>query len=78
VIFDDRLQDIFRDVLNDPALELTDETTAAELPGWDSLAHINVLFAIEETFGVRFRTEEFARLESICDLKRTLAAKGAA
>jgi acyl carrier protein len=78
VTVNDRLQDIFRDVLNDPALELTDGTTAAELPGWDSLAHINVLFAIEETFGVRFRTEEFARLESIGDLKRTLAAKGAA
>jgi acyl carrier protein len=77
VTVDDRLQDIFRDVLNDPALELTEGTTAAELPGWDSLAHINVLFAIEETFGVRFRTEEFARLESIGDLKRTLAAKGA-
>jgi acyl carrier protein len=78
VTVDDLLQEIFRDVLNDATLELTDGTTAAELPGWDSLAHINVLFAIEETFSVRFRTEEFARLESIGDLKRTLAAKGAA
>jgi acyl carrier protein len=78
VTVDDRLQEIFRDVLNDPTLELTDGATAAELPGWDSLAHINVLFAIEETFGVRFRTGEFRRLESISDLKRTLAAKGAA
>jgi acyl carrier protein len=78
VTVDDRLQDIFRDVLNDPGLELTDGTTAAELPGWDSLAHINVLFAIEETFGVRFRTGEFGRLESIGDLKGMLAAKGAA
>jgi acyl carrier protein len=78
VTVDDRLQEIFRDVLNDPALELTEGTTAAELPGWDSLAHINVLFAIEETFGVQFGTGEFGRLESIGDLKRTLAAKGAA
>ena len=75
---DDRLNEIFRDVLNEPALELTDETTAATLPGWDSLAHINTLFAIEETFGVRFLTGEFARLESIGDLKRSLEAKGVA
>ena len=75
---DDRLREIFRDVLNEPALELTDETTAVDLPGWDSLAHINTLFAIEETFGIQFHTGEFARLESIGDLKRALAAKGAA
>jgi acyl carrier protein len=75
---DDRLQEIFRDVLNEPGLELTDDTTAVDLPGWDSLAHINTLFAIEETFGVRFLTGEFQRLESIGDLKRSLAAKGAA
>jgi acyl carrier protein len=74
----DRLQDIFREVLNDPALELTDEITAGGLPGWDSLAHINVLFAIEETFGIQFLTGEFRRLESIGDLKRALAAKGGA
>jgi acyl carrier protein len=73
---DERLQDIFRDVLNEPALVLTDETTAAELPGWDSLAHINALFAIEETFGVQFLTGEFARLESIGDVKRALVQKG--
>jgi acyl carrier protein len=75
---DDRLQEIFRDVLNEPRLELTDETTAVDLPGWDSLAHINTLFAIEETFGIRFLTGEFARLESIGDLKQALADKGAA
>jgi len=78
VTVDDRLQDIFRDILNDPALELTDETTAAGLPGWDSLAHINALFAIEEAFGIFFLTGEFGRLESIAELKRALAAKGVA
>ncbi len=73
----ERLEDIFRDVLNDESIELTDETSAVDLPGWDSLAHINTMFSIEETFDIQFGGDEFARLNSIGELKQTMRAKGA-
>src|SRR5690349_7176797 len=49
-----RLQDIFRDVFNDPALAVNDRTTAADVEGWDSLAHINLVIAIERALSIRF------------------------
>jgi len=72
-----RLEEIFRAVLGDGSIELADETRAADLPGWDSLAHINTMFAVENAFGVEFPGDEFARVETIGDLKATLAEKGA-
>lgn len=72
----DELQDILRDVLDDDGLDLADDTIPAELPGWDSLAHVNTLFSVEERFGVQFSTNEFQRIRTIGDLRQSLAAKG--
>ena len=72
----ERLEDIFRDILDDPSLSLADATSASGLPGWDSITHINTMFSIEEAFGVEFRGDEFARLETIGHLKQALLSKG--
>ena len=34
--------------------ELTDETRASDVSGWDSLAHLKLLVALEETHQIRF------------------------
>ena len=73
----DRLEEIFQTVFGDDALVLTDDTTAADIPGWDSVAHINLMFTIEQTFGVQFAGAELGDLDSIGALKRLLASKGA-
>jgi acyl carrier protein len=75
---DERLQTIFRQVLNTPDLELRDDLAGTDIPGWDSLAHINTMFSIEEEFGVQFVGDEFARLQSIGELKQALLRKGVA
>lgn len=55
--------------------ELTDATVAVEVPGWDSLSHINVLSAVEKHFNVRFKNLEILRLKSVGDLQRLLESK---
>ena len=55
--------------------ELDDATVAAEVPGWDSLSHINVVLAVEKHFGVRFKSVEVLRLKSVGDLQRLLDSK---
>jgi len=37
--------------------------TAADVDGWDSLAHINLIIALEKRLGVRFATAEISRLK---------------
>ena len=71
-----RLEQVFRTVFNNEALVLRDETTAAEVPGWDSLEHINLMFALEEEFGLQFVGNELAELEDIGALKRVIEQRG--
>ncbi len=48
----ERLERIMRLVLEDGSLLATDTMTAREVEGWDSLANIEMLVAIEREFGV--------------------------
>lgn len=72
---DDQLQEIARESFLDDDLVLTDDTTADDVPGWDSLAHVNFMYAIEEEFGVQFSEEQFTGFADIGALKRLLQAK---
>jgi acyl carrier protein len=55
--------------------DIRDETLASEIPGWDSLNHVNVILAVEEHFGVRFKMAEVLKLNSIGDLQRLVDSK---
>jgi acyl carrier protein len=59
----DRVQEVFREVFEDPTLVLDDSTTADDIVGWDSLVHINLVIAIEKRLGVKFATAEISRLK---------------
>jgi len=72
---DGRLQEIAREVFRNDSLVLTDSARPGEVPGWDSLAHMNFMLGVEEEFGVEFSEDEFAHFVDIGELKRTLAEK---
>ena len=71
-MIDVRLQEIFRSVLRIPDLTLTDQLTADEVPGWDSISHVRLMVAVEQTFKVSFSASQLAMLENVGDLKRLL------
>ena len=62
------LTGVFRNVFDDPALEIHDATTARDVPDWDSLNHINLIVAVERAFKVKFTTREISALERVGDL----------
>lgn len=70
----DRLEQVFRLVFADDTLTLTDETTAADVEGWDSVAHINLMFSIESEFGIQFPGNELAEMRNVGELKQFLQA----
>jgi len=71
----EQLVEVFREVFHDDDLVLTDETTARDIPAWDSVAHINLMFSIEQAFGVMFNGNELAEFKNIGELKRFLYTK---
>ncbi len=59
---------IFRDVLDNDGIILNRETTAADVEGWDSLAHINLIVAIEKEFKIKFDLMELKPLQNVGEL----------
>ena len=66
---------VFREVFDDDDLVLHDSTTAADIPGWDSQNHVVLILAVEQRFGVRFRTSELDVLRDVGNFVQLLAAK---
>lgn len=69
---------ILREVLDDPELALTAETSAADIPGWDSMAHIALVVEVECRFGIRFQAAEIEALRQVGDLVALIETKCAA
>jgi acyl carrier protein len=62
-----KLRKIFRDAF-DQDIDLRSGTTAQDVDGWDSFAHISLILAIEQEFGIRFATADVERMHSVGDL----------
>ena len=69
-----RLNHIVANVLEIDASLLTDASNAQNTPRWDSLRHIEVIFAVESAFHVRFTMPEITSLKNLGDIRRLLIA----
>jgi acyl carrier protein len=73
------LQDVFRRVFDDDELVITDRTTATDIDGWDSIAHINLVIAIEKHFGIKFSASNLAAMkgaeQNVGDLAKLLITR---
>lgn len=72
-----RVQDIFRDVLDDEELVLTDATTADDVDEWDSLSHIQLIVAVEKAFKVKFTSKEILSWKNIGELVDSIMTRTA-
>lgn len=59
----EQAQEVFRQVFDDPELQLREDMTSQDVPGWDSMTHINLMVATEKRFNIRFATAEIAKLK---------------
>jgi acyl carrier protein len=64
----DRLQPIFRDIFDDSSMAVTRQSNAQTVDGWDSLAHINLVSAIEQDFGINFALGELEEMKNVGDM----------
>jgi len=69
------LKKVILDQLDLDEFEIHDETIAPEVPGWDSLNHINIILAVEKHFGVKFKSIELLRLKCVGDLQKIVNLK---
>lgn len=72
----DRLTQTYASVLNLPIERLTDASSPANTPEWDSLATINITLAVEREFGLRLSMREVRGMSTIGLAKSVLRTKG--
>jgi acyl carrier protein len=63
-----QINGIIADVLDQPDLRVSPTTIAADVEGWDSFNHINIILAVESHFGVKINTAEIEELHSVGEL----------
>ncbi len=64
----ERLNAVFKDVFDDDGITVTEDTTAADITGWDSLIHITLMDAVEEEFGIRFDMKTVIKLKNVGEM----------
>ena len=72
------LTQIFRLVFDDDSLQITPDTTANDVDGWDSLSHVNLITTVEAKFTIRFTQKELLRQRNVGDLIADIERKIAA
>ena len=62
------LNEVFRDVFDDPSITVDDSTTSEDVDGWDSLEHINLIAAVEQEFGVKFNMGQVDSMKNVGEM----------
>lgn len=71
----EEVQDIFRDVFDQPDLVISRESNARTVDDWDSLAHINLVTAIEKRYKIKFALGELQELQNVGDMLDLMRVK---
>ncbi len=61
----EKLQDAIAGTLKVPAGKITETTRDEDIAAWDSLGHVNLMMALEQTFDVMLEVEDFSKLNSV-------------
>jgi acyl carrier protein len=69
-----RLNQVFQDVFDDDELNVTPQTAAKDIEGWDSLMHVTLVVNVEKAFKVKFSSSEVASLQNVGDLLSLIEA----
>lgn len=74
-IIQNKIQDIFREIFDDQNLIVDENTNPENIKEWDSLAHVNILVAIEKEFDVKFEISEIENTKNVEEILKLVIKK---
>jgi len=70
-----QINTIFIETLDNKDIVINEGTQASDISEWDSLMHILLVDAIEEEFGVRFKSSEIQNWKNIGQIVDTISTE---
>jgi len=67
-----RVEKIIQQTFN-TSVEIKEHFTPHDVPGWNSLGHLNLILELEREFGIRFSDEDMLQLDSVASINRILS-----
>lgn len=72
-----KVEEVFRDVLDNEEITLVETTTANDIEEWDSLTHVELVRAVEKAFGIRFTSAEILSWKNVGEMVASVARQKA-
>jgi acyl carrier protein len=70
-----KLTSVFRTVFNNITLVLTNELSAKDVDGWDSLSHMILITEIENVFAIKFKLKDLNKMKNVGDMIEIIMSK---
>ena len=70
-----KIQEAFAEVLDDDKIKISPETSPANLEGWDSFAHIQIVLALEKSLKIKFQSKEVFGWQNAGDIANSISEK---
>ena len=71
----EKLTPVFRQVFNNASIVVTDEMTASDVDGWDSLSHMLLITEVETAFSIKFKLRELNKMKNVGDMIEIIMGK---
>ena len=69
----DRVIETFSKVLGLPVERITDDLRYASIPEWDSIAHMSVVAALEDAYGIMIDMDDVIDMSSVGKAREIIA-----
>lgn len=69
------IQENLNDVLGREDVEISNETVAPDVEGWDSLTNVRLFISLEVAFGFQFSASDIENLKSVGDIVNFISEK---
>ena len=74
----EKIQNLIASTLKVAPDKVTRDTSDKDLVAWDSLAHVNLMMSLEQTFDLFLEVEDFTQLTSVPAIVEYLRGQGKA
>ena len=70
-----KLTSVFRTVFTNNTLVLTNELSAKDVDGWNSLSHMMLISEIEDVFAIKFKLKDLNKMKNVGDIIEIIMSK---